>query len=188
MAMHGSKPFKWNKPWAFSFQLLALLKHIANTNKSPTFLTETNCERNVSRRQHVVYFASHVCRTRTRDLVTTRTRDLTLRTVWVVSTQLWEFCDWCCHHRPNRKPFCSLANVPKPELTVPFFNSTRSLLESWYLLSTYISRWSWMKSFIGTVQRITTARHVARTGNEKRKNVIVLEKYAGKTPTWKTWT
>jgi hypothetical protein len=32
-----------------------------------------------------------------------------------------------------------------------------------------------MQRFIGIVKRITTARHVACIGNEKRTNIIVLE-------------
>jgi hypothetical protein len=44
------------------------------------------------------------------------------------------------------------------------------------LLTAYdISRSSWIQRFIDIVQRIITARHVARTGNEKPKNITVLE-------------
>jgi len=32
-----------------------------------------------------------------------------------------------------------------------------------------------MQRFIGIVKRITTARHLARIGNEKPKNIMVLE-------------
>jgi hypothetical protein len=32
-----------------------------------------------------------------------------------------------------------------------------------------------MQRFIGIVKRKSTARHVARIGNEKRKNIIVLK-------------
>jgi hypothetical protein len=43
-----------------------------------------------------------------------------------------------------------------------------------------------MQRFSGTVQRITTARRVARVGNEKRKNIFVLENLQERHPLGKT--